>query len=69
LSRGRGIRFSVGYGLNDTVRATVLEVPEPAWLQAIDSDGADRDGAWVAELDFAPPSSRPEGSRLICRCE
>jgi hypothetical protein len=48
--REAGIRFSVGHELNDTDRAAILETPEGAWVQAIDSDGEDRDGAWVAEL-------------------
>lgn len=64
------IRFSVGYELTATVRAAILEVPEAAWLQAIDAGGADRDGAWVAELtDRLDLAAWPEGSRLICRSE
>jgi Transposase DDE domain group 1 len=65
-----GIRFSVGYELNDTVRTAILQVPETAWLQAINAGGADRDGAWVAELtDRLDLSAWPEGSRLIVRRE
>ena len=65
-----GIRFSVGYELNDTVRQAILEVPEALWVQAIDAGGVDRDGAWVAELsDRIDLSAWPEGSRLICRRE
>jgi len=68
--RDAGIRFSVGYELNDTVRAAILDLPETAWVQAINTDGEDRDGAWVAELtDHVDLSSWPEGSRLICRRE
>jgi hypothetical protein len=68
--RDAGIRFSVGYELNDTVRQAILEVPEAAWVQAIDAGGMDRNGAWVAELtDDLDPSAWPEGSRLICRSE
>jgi hypothetical protein len=68
--REAGIRFSVGYELNDTVRAAILETPEGAWVQAIDADGEDRDGAWVAELtDHLDLSAWPEGTRLICRRE
>ena len=64
------IRFSVGYELNDTVRAAILQVPEAAWVQAIDAGGEDRDGAWVAELtDDLDLSAWPAGSRLICRRE
>ena len=68
--RDAGIRFSVGYELNDTVRAAILQVPETQWLQAINAVGEDRDGAWVAELtDRLELSGWPEGSRLIVRRE
>ena len=68
--RDAQIRFSVGYELSETVRSAILQVPEAAWVQAIDAGGADRDGAWVAELtDRVDLSAWPEGSRLICRSE
>jgi hypothetical protein len=68
--REAGIRFSVGYELNDTVRQTILELKETAWEQAINAGGAERDGAWVAELtDHVDLSAWPEGSRLIVRRE
>jgi Transposase DDE domain group 1 len=68
--REAGIRFSVGYELTETVRAAILKLPESAWLQAIDADGADRDGAWVAELTGRIDlSAWPDGIRLICRSE
>ena len=68
--REAGIRFSVGYELNDTVRQAILELPETAWEQASNSDGEDREGAWVAELtDHLDLSAWPEGSRLIVRRE
>ena len=65
--REANIRFSVGYELTETVRQAILELPETAWVQAINADGEDRDGAWVAELtDQLDLSAWPEGSRLIC---
>jgi hypothetical protein len=68
--RDAGIRFSVGYELTETVRQSILELPEAAWVRAIDAGGADRDGAWVAELtDRLDLSAWPESSRLICRRE
>jgi DDE family transposase len=68
--RDAAIRFSVGYELNDSVRAAILALPEAAWMQAIEADGTDRDGAWVAELTGQLDlSAWPEGSRLICRRE
>lgn len=68
--RDGGIRFSVGYELNDTVRSAILALPQAAWVAAIDADGRRREGAWVAELtDHLDLSAWPEGSRLICRRE
>jgi hypothetical protein len=68
--RDAGIRFSVGYELTETVRAAILEVPESAWIQAINAGGENRDGAWVTELtDRIDLSAWPEGSRLVCRSE
>jgi Transposase DDE domain group 1 len=68
--REAGIRFSVGYELTETVRQAILQVPETAWVQAINGAGEDRDGAWVAELtDRIDLSAWPEGTRLICRRE
>ena len=59
--REAGIRFSVGYELTETVRSAILEVPETAWVQAINADGADREGAWVTELtDRLELSAWPE---------
>jgi hypothetical protein len=68
--RDAGIRFSVGYELTETVRAAILALPETQWLQAINTAGQERDGAWVAELtDRLELSAWPAGSRLICRRE
>jgi Transposase DDE domain group 1 len=68
--REANIRFSVGYELTETVRQAILELPETAWVQAIDADGKARDSAWVVELtDRLDLSAWPEGSRLICRRE
>ena len=64
------IRFSVGYELGDIVRQAILKLSETAWVQAINSDGKERDGAWIAELsDHLDLSAWPEGSRLIVRRE
>ena len=68
--RDAGIRFSVGYELNETVRQAILALPEAAWVQAIEADGSQRDGAWIAELtEHVDLSGWPEGSRLIARRE
>jgi Transposase DDE domain group 1 len=62
------LSFSVGRDLTERVRAACLAVPEHAWMPALDSEGCEREGAWVAELalDLA---SWPQGTRAICRRE
>ena len=64
----RGLAFSVGFDLTERVRAAILALPENAWLPALDSEGCDRDGAWVAELPVGL-SAWPPGTRAICRRE
>jgi hypothetical protein len=68
--REAGIRFSVGYGVDERVREAVLALPDTAWRQAIDAEGKEREGAQVAELsDRLDLSAWPEGTRLIVRRE
>ena len=33
------MRFSFGYELTESVRAAILEIPEDAWVAALDQDG------------------------------
>ncbi|MCA1681454.1 MAG: transposase, partial [Actinobacteria bacterium] len=62
------VRFSLGYGLTDTVRAAIIALAQTAWTQAINGDCEARDGAWVAELtDDVDLQAWPEATRLICR--
>lgn len=64
------ISFSVGYELSPALRQALLELPESAWDDAIETSGEPREGAWVAELtDLIDLGAWPEGSRLICRRE
>ena len=68
--RDADIRFSVGYEVDARVREAILSLPDSAWQQAIEADGTQREGAWVAELgDRVDLSSWPEGTRLIVRRE
>lgn len=68
--RDAGIRFSVGYEVDERVREAILALPESAWKSAIDAEGAEREGAQVTELtDHVDLSSWPEGTRLIVRRE
>ena len=64
----RGLSFSVGCDLSERVRAAILALPESAWSPALDSAGAEREGAWVAELDLGL-SAWPAGTRALCRRE
>ena len=64
------MRFSVGYELTEQVRAAILEIPEDAWVPALDQDGSERENGEVAEItDMVDLSSWPDGSRLIVRRE
>jgi Transposase DDE domain group 1 len=68
--RDAGIRFSVGYEVDARVREAILALPESAWEQAIDAEGAEREGAQVAELtNRLDLLTWPEGTRLIVRRE
>ena len=64
----RGLGFSVGLDLTEPVREAILALPERAWQPALAQDGADREGAWVAELSL-DLAAWPEGTRAICRRE
>ena len=68
--REGNMRFSVGYELTEQIRAAILQIPEDAWVPALDQDGSDRKNGEVAEItDMVDLSSWPEGSRLIVRRE
>src|SRR3954452_1663771 len=44
------MRFSVGCELTETVRAAILEIPDDAWVVALDQDGSLRQNGEVAEI-------------------
>src|SRR4051812_16808558 len=68
--RAQDMRFSVGYELTETVRAAILDIPEQAWVAALDPDGSARENGEVAEITSSIDlSSWPEGSGLIVRRE
>lgn len=68
--RDHGMRFSVGYELTESVRAAILQIPDDAWVAALDQDGSQRKNGEVAEItDHVDLSSWPSGSRLIVRRE
>jgi hypothetical protein len=64
------MRFSFGYELTDSVRGAILEVPEDAWIPALEQDGSERENGEVVEItDRVNLSSWPQGCRLIVRRE
>jgi hypothetical protein len=68
--REGNMRFSVGYELTEQVRAAILQIPDDAWVSALDQDGSERTNGEVAEItDMVDLSAWPEGCRLIVRRE
>ena len=68
--REANMRFSVGYELTEQVRTAILEIPEDAWIPALDQDGSERTNGEVCEItDMVDLSAWPEGCRLIVRRE
>jgi hypothetical protein len=68
--RDARIGFSVGYDLTESVRSAILQVPEGAWVAALDADGRPRENGQVTELtDRVDLSAWPERSRVIVRRE
>jgi hypothetical protein len=68
--RDGSMRFSVGYELTEQVRSAILQIPEDAWVVALDKDGSDRENGEVCEItEMVDLSAWPEGSRLIVRRE
>jgi hypothetical protein len=64
------IGFSVGYDLTETVRTATLEIPDSAWVCALDQDGSPRSNGQVCEITgHLDLSAWPAGSRVIVRRE
>jgi len=67
---GRRMQYSVGLAITGEIEDALLKVPARAWTPAYDADGAQRPGAWVAELTgMLDLSSWPKGMRVIARRE
>lgn len=68
-----GLTYSVGFGGHQPVLDALAVLPRQAWRAAIDSDGAAREGAQVAELTRWLPDMGalgwPAGMRVIARRE
>lgn len=64
------IRFSVGLDLTEPIRAAILDLPEHAWVTAIDQDAGERENGQVAEItDALDLAGWPARSRVIVRRE
>ena len=48
--REHNMRFSVGYELTEQVRSAILQIPEDAWVTALDQDGSERKNGQVCEI-------------------
>jgi hypothetical protein len=68
---GRNLQFSIGFDCDQRVQAAILDLPEQAFMPALDPDGRPRRSAWVAELSSLDLASSgwPQGTRAICRRE
>ncbi|WP_162150415.1 IS1380 family transposase [Arthrobacter sp. H5] len=66
----RNFSYSVGFPIHGAVAEILPLVPKSGWTNAYDSDGIERDGAWVADITgMLDLSSWPAGMRVIVRKE
>jgi hypothetical protein len=69
-AREHRVGYSVGYDLTDSVRAAILQTPEPSWLATVSQDGTPRPNGQVCEITASLDlSAWPTGSRVIVRRE
>jgi hypothetical protein len=64
----RNCEFSVGGRVSASLDAAIAAVPADAWVSAVDTNGKERRGAQIAELDVTL-DGWPAGTRAICRRE
>ena len=68
--REMGLRFSVGFPIEESLGRVILSLKAWPWRAALDSDEGPRKGASIAELPARLiPTGWPQGSRLIVRKE
>lgn len=66
----RDLAYSVGFGFTPAMQKALERIDAQAWVQAHNSDGIERDGAWVTDLTAnLDLTSWPEGMRVIVRKE
>jgi hypothetical protein len=67
---GANCDFSIGFPIDQGVRDALVLVQEEDWIQAKETDGSIRAGAWVSELtELIPLAAWPEETRLFVRRE
>lgn len=68
--RERGLEFSIGFDITESVRLAILDVPRTSWVDSVHQGYELREGAGVAELTgLLDLTGWPEGTRAICRRE
>ncbi len=66
----RDLGYSVGFGFFPAMEKALETIDDKSWVKALNSDGLERDGAWVTELTGdLDLSSWPAGMRVIVRKE
>lgn len=69
-NKHRNLGYSVGFPIHGQVEKALPLIPKKAWARAYNSDGVERDGAWVAEITgMLDLGSWPDGMRVIVRKE
>lgn len=69
-AKRRNLAYTVGFPIHGAVEAALPRIPKKAWTRAYDSDGTERDGAWVAEITgMLDLSAWPAGMRVMVRKE
>jgi hypothetical protein len=68
--RTAGVRFSLGFAVDERVWAAVEGMPRRRWVKARNADGTIRPDTFLAEItELVPLGGWPDGSRLIARWE
>ncbi len=66
----RDLAYSVGFGFTPAMEKVLPQIPDQGWASAHNSDGVERDGAWVADITtMLDLSAWPDGMRVIVRKE
>jgi len=64
----KDLSYSVGFPIHGAVEAALPLIPKDGWTFAYNSDGIERDGAWVVDITgMLDLTSWPAGMRVIVR--